>query len=95
MKTTLLKITNLCHMRMVEVSRAVTVTWKYSSVLTPNHSGESRNWFSLTRCRARPPWETINLTTVGTVSSTIEWKLSPALSFSLFKGNGLELKSAE
>ena len=49
MKTTLLKITNLCHMRMVEVSRAVTVTWKYSSVLTPNHSGESRNWLSLTR----------------------------------------------
>ena len=59
--------TNLCHMRMVEVSWAVTVTWKYSSVLTPNHSGESRNWLSVTRCKARPPWETISLTTVATV----------------------------
>ena len=68
---------HLCHISMVDVSRAVTVTWKYSSVLTPNHSGESRNWLSLTRWRARPPWETISLT------ETIKWKPRQACSLYL------------
>ena len=65
---------SLCHTRILELSRAVTVTWKYSSVVTPNHSGESRNWLSLTRCRARPPWETISL---KEVSSIVRLEYSP------------------
>ena len=33
-------------------------TWKYSSVVTPNHSGESRNWFSETTWRGLPACKT-------------------------------------
>ena len=35
-------------------------TWKYSSVVTPNHSGESRNWFSETTWRGLPACKTSN-----------------------------------
>ena len=42
-------------------------TWKISSVVTPNHSGESRNWSLVTRWRARPAWDTSSLQ--GEVSS--------------------------
>ena len=47
-----------CQTKMEHSSRAVTDTWKYSSVVTPNHSGESRNWFSETTWRGLPAWDT-------------------------------------
>ena len=42
-------ILSLCQTRIEHSSKAVTETWKYSSVVTPNHSGESRNWFCVIR----------------------------------------------
>ena len=36
-------------------------TWKYSSVDTPNHSGESRNWWGNTMWSARPFCDTTSL----------------------------------
>jgi hypothetical protein len=37
------------------------ITWKYSSVDTPNHSGESRNWWGNTMWSARPFCDTTSL----------------------------------
>lgn len=51
-----------CHMSTRASSIAVMLTWKYSSVDTPNHSGESRNWCGNTMCNARPFCDTTNLT---------------------------------